>query len=129
MTTCQMMHNSVDWHRLATKLKPIDFVFVWLVTHPNADHLHIGRLLTSKDAIYTSDSTVGHIGMTIGYCEIDEGELETATVPQKRRFHGALRRLQRTFTRLKRAGYISRDRIEWGTCRTVIQLPLKEINQ
>ena len=86
------------------------------------DSIRRSRDRRGEHLLLKVDMSVGRIAKRAGWCDIDEGEEETATDDQRRALRNAKDRAQRALGQLVAAGIITRCRVNGGRSITLIEL-------
>lgn len=115
--------DRIDWYFLGTKLRAIDFHFVWMLAAPESEWLWSYTGLDGGDVLFTGDATREDFAYAAKFVD---GSKQFAPVRACDRAHVASQssRVGQIFISLARAGLATRTKTK-GKCVTTLRLPIR----
>ena len=118
------MTERIDWHFLGSRLRAIDFHFLWMVAAPESEWLWSYIGVDGGDVLFTGNSTRVEFAYA---AKLVWGSKQFAPVRDCDRAHVAsqARRVGQIFNSLEREGFATRNQSKGRKCDTTLRLPIR----
>jgi hypothetical protein len=118
------MTERIDWHFLGSRLRAIDFHFLWMVAAPESEWLWSYIGVDGGDVLLTGDATRDDFATAAKF--VDQSlQFAPMRACDKATLASQARRVGQIFASIEREGFAIRHQINGRKCDTTIRLPIR----